>query len=359
MKKHVLYAMAMALVACLFAACGGGGRMTINTSTRVELNHNVRFVPTLATLQVQAERVTATCHISELDGLNKEQMKQAVVAKALASVKADVLIAPRFTTENGEDGKLKNMTVVGYPATFTAFRSLTADEAPFVESHEVAQDRVSGRMAQNTLTVADVEYYAKQTITLTLADLAGKNEKQALEIAKERLLRQEKADLLFEPQYQAVVDGGTVSAFTLTAFPAKYVNYRPITKEEAIQLQPSKKAEVYYNLTADLQPVGKRMQAKIVNQDPNAKESDLKEQAREAALQKYNADLLLNEQFYVDRQDKVITRITICGTPAVYANFRPLKASDVLDARLNSSEPEEEEQPVSLMDSFKGLFKKK
>ena len=82
--------------------------------------------------------------------------------------------------------------------------------------------------------------------------------------------------------------------------------------------------------------------------------------ARAAALQKYNADFLLNETFYFDYQDKIITYVTICGTPAVYANFRPLQKDEVADIELVPIEGDVQVvQRKSLLDSILGIFKKK
>ena len=357
MKKNLFIGLVVAAVTILFAACGGSSKLSIATSTSVDLAKSIRYIPTLANMQVAKERVSATCTAAELEGLKKDESREAVVAKALASVNADVLIAPVFSIEKNEEGKMAKMTVVGYPATFTSFRPMQPKESPFVNTTEVNQDRVSGHMAVNTLTVADVEIGAKKSITLSAADVAGKDQKAALKIAKEKLARQEKVDFLYEPQYKTTILNGQITNFTLTAFPAKYVNYRPAKKEELVALQPSSKPVVLYNLTADIVPVGNRVQLKAPNQDPAAKESELKESVRAAALQKYNADFLLNETFYFDYQDKVIIRTTICGTPAVYSNFRPKKDGDVIDVKfvgLNGGQPEDD-QPKSFWDS---LFKK-
>ena len=365
MKKHLILCATIVVVASLLTACGGGStRVVVSTSTRADLSRSVRYTPTLANLDVRAERVTATCIASELEGLKGEAAKQAVVAKAVAEANADILIAARFTTEKTSDGKLSTMTVTGYPATITGFRSLAAADAPFSATTEIKQNLITTRMAVNTMTLADVAYGSKQSVTLTLAELGSKNEKQAVEAAKEKMLRDLKVDFLYEVQYKAVIDGSQVSSITLTAFPAKYVNYRKATKAEMEALSPEAKPVVYYNLAADIQAVGKRIQAKVNNTDAAAKESELKEQAREAALAKYNADFLLNEQFYVDRQDKVITRITICGTPAVYTNFRPLTTDDVVDFRImsadgNELEMGEEAEEQGIMGAFMKLFKKK
>lgn len=359
MKKSIFACIAIALV---LAGCSSSYKLS--TSTRTDLARSVRYVPTLANLTVQPQRVTATCTAAELESLKGDQARQTVVAKALATVNADVLIAPRFTTQKGEDGKMQSMTVVGYAATFASFRPITTADAPFLQTKEVTQNKVTSQMATNTLTVAEIEYGAKQTLTLTPAELAGLDEAKALKAAKEKLLRQEKADFLYETHYSTAVEKGfmktSVGTFTMTAFPAKYVNYRPVKKDEVELLNLSPKPVVYYNLTADIVPVAGRIQLKTPNTDANAKEYDLKEALRAAVLQKYNADFLLNEYFYVDRQDKVITRVTICGTPAVYANFRPLKEGDVIDFRLVGPNGKDGgDEPKSFWEALFGGLKKK
>ena len=359
MKKSIFACIAIALV---LAGCSSSYKLS--TSTRTDLARSIRYVPTLAILTVQPQRVTATCTAAELESLKGDQARQTVVAKALATVNADVLIAPRFTTQKGEDGKMQSMTVVGYAATFASFRPITTADAPFLQTKEVTQNKVTSQMATNTLTVAEIEYGAKQTLTLTPAELAGLDEAKALKAAKEKLLRQEKADFLYETHYSTAVEKGfmktSVGTFTMTAFPAKYVNYRPVKKDEVELLNLSPKPVVYYNLTADIVPVAGRIQLKTPNTDANAKEYDLKEALRAAVLQKYNADFLLNEYFYVDRQDKVITRVTICGTPAVYANFRPLKEGDVIDFRLVGPNGKDGgDEPKSFWEALFGGLKKK
>jgi len=359
MKKSIFACIAIALV---LAGCSSSYKLS--TSTRTDLARSIRYVPTLANLTVQPQRVTATCTAAELESLKGDQARQTVVAKALATVNADVLIAPRFTTQKGEDGKMQSMTVVGYAATFASFRPITTADAPFLQTKEVTQNKVTSQMATNTLTVAEIEYGAKQTLTLTPAELAGLDEAKALKAAKEKLLRQEKADFLYETHYSTAVEKGfmktSVGTFTMTAFPAKYVNYRPVKKDEVELLNLSPKPVVYYNLTADIVPVAGRIQLKTPNTDANAKEYDLKEALRAAVLQKYNADFLLNEYFYVDRQDKVITRVTICGTPAVYANFRPLKEGDVIDFRLVGPNGKDGgDEPKSFWEALFGGLKKK
>ena len=363
MKKNLIYGVMIATVALMFTACGGSSRITKATSDRVYLGQTVRCLPSLATLDVRATRVTATAYANELESLNAEEQKQAVVAKALAPVNADVLLAPQFSTAKGPDGKLTSISVTGYAATIKSFRPMNENDVVIDESLiNAAKQPKPERMAVNTMTVAEIEWASKKSVSLTPVELVGKNEASALKLAKEKMLRQEKMDVLFHEEYNITINGGTVSAFTLTAYPGKYVNYRKTTKKEQLALKPSVVPVVKYQaITADIKTVAPRAQLKFGTGNAAAKEAELKETARAAALKKYNCDFLLNETFYFDYQEKVITHVTICGTPAVYANFRPLVEGEVVDVKLApfAGEGVEEEQPKGLFDSIFGLFKKK
>lgn len=91
------------------------------------------------------------------------------------------------------------------------------------------------------------------------------------------------------------------------------------------------------------------------------KENEIKAFARESVLKKYNADLILNEQMYFNYSNNVITSVVVCGTPAIYTNFRPMTENDVIDDAiiLKAEAAEEEAGPTSILDTFKNLFKKK
>ena len=362
--NSLLCGVAMAAAALLLTACGGSSRMTKSTSSRVELAHTVRFIPSQAALTVSPERVTATLQSYELESLDAEQARQTVVAKALATANGDVLLAPRFTYEKAPDGKTTtSITVVGYAATISSFRPITEADVEIPDTLMFKQ-RPMNKTSYSTMTVADVEYATKASISLTAAELTGKSEEAALRLAKEKLLRQEKADVLFDTHYTMSQNNGILTAFSLTAFPGKYVNYRQTTLRELEIIKPTTKPQVLYQtIAADIVPVAARAQLKFGTNNAPMSQSELKEMARAAALQKYNADFLLNETFYFDYQDKIITHVTICGTPAVYANFRPLQKNDVADIELvpieGDVQAEQQATKTNWLDSILGIFKKK
>ena len=352
--KRITFLTPFLAIIMMLASCNSSYKLS--TSSRVDLKKNISYIPTLANMQVQSERVSATITIDELKGLSAEQGKQTVVAKALEKVNADVLIAPKFTTNKGDDGKMVSITVCGYPASFSSFRPLTTTDYPFVDIREPEQDHVISKQAANTMTVAELQIDSKQTITLSSIDLGKTSEAAALKKAQQKMMIQHNADLLFGVQYSIKTNSNGIVSFTLTAFPARYVNYRTTTKEEVGMLNPQNKPTVYYNTTADITPISERISLKF--RTSSTRPAEVKEMAREAALQKYNADFLLNEQFFFDYEGKTITRVYISGTPAKYANFRAINQTDLLEWQ-NSPDEDEADQPVSLLQKILSIFKKK
>lgn len=351
MKKNLFFLIALAIT---LAGCSS---YKLATSHRAELKRDVKYIPTLANLQVQPKHVSVTMNADELEGLNYEQKKQTVVARALAASNADVLIAPYFYYEKNEKGKLQSLSVTGYPATITSFRPVTARDLPAEEKKndpDKKDIRLSGLVAANTTTVAEVEFESKKTITLTSVDLMGMKEDEALREAKKKMLIDENADFLYEVQYQ-VVATPSLTSFTMTAFPGRYVKYRATNANELSALRPADKPIVYYTtMAADVKPVAGRVTHKYKTASKNKEE--VKALARNTVLQKYDADFLLNEQFYFDYDSKgrMITRVIICGTPAVYSNFRKATPDDVLVLPGATSDDVE----ASFLGSFFKLFQK-
>lgn len=361
--KKLFFGLITAVLVFIIPSCGTSSRMTKMTSTSVELGSTISYIPVIAAFEVNPNHVSATINSSEMVSLTTDQQKQLVVAKALGTVNGDVLVAPYFTTTKGSDGKVNSMTVTGYAATVSSFTNMTATNVTDKDTTKIQPYKNLSTAAVNTMTVAELEFDTKKTVSLTPQEMASLSEEAALVAARVKLLRQEKADYLWSEQYKISVNNGQINEFTLTAYPAKYVNYRTTNSNELLSLNPGNAPVVsYQTLTADIQTVGNRIQLKFGTGNANTSQNDLKEMARTAALQKYKADFLLNETFYFDYSNNVITHVTICGTPAVYANFRPIEQGDILDLKivpLNIVGQETEEKPKGLLDNIFNIFKKK
>lgn len=67
--------------------------------------------------------------------------KGNLIAELILQAKADVLVEPRFTFEQGQAGRnSRKLTVTGYPATFKNFRSATPADFELLKSAELSQD---------------------------------------------------------------------------------------------------------------------------------------------------------------------------------------------------------------------------
>jgi len=357
MKKllfsFVLGAISFGMTSCLTTSVSGQFQ-----SARIEsLGKTVCYTPTLANLSVAPVRVSAELSALEVAGLSLDRAKQTVSAKALNG--ADIMVAPQFETTY-LDGQLQGISVFGYAAKITSFRPLKVIDAPFADTKTKAQNMVDVVPVRNLKTIADLQVGQKVTISLTNQELSGLTEDRAFALAENKLLRQENADLLIEPRYTCDNQGGIIRSFSITAFPATYVNYRSATKSEAVVLNPTAEAEIYYNIVADVEAKNNKIQHTYSYSELHSNNADeMKELARIKVLKEYSADLLLNPQYYFDYDvtgQKVIA-ITICGTPAIYTNFHPLTSYDAVDYTPVEN-TDASVQKTSLLQSVLNIFKK-
>lgn len=355
MKKIFLFTSVLAII---LTGCKSASYQAKSAHTE-NLGKTVLFVPTLAELSVASERVTATLNKDEVAGLSLDKAKQTVAAKALSGT-ADILVAPQYETSYF-DGDLQNISVVGYAATFKSFRPMKVTDAPFVKTEDVNQNTVITKPGCNTQTIADLKVADKVTLTLSDTELQGLSENKALALAKSKILRQQNADFLLEVQYEVKNLDGELKSFTATAYPAYYTNYRTATKAEVKALNPTSKAQVYYNLVAEVKALGDKLQKTYpASTFKTVKAAELKELARIQLIKDNNADILLNDQYYFDydAEGKIITAVTVCGTPAVYANFHSLNAEEVIDRKTLENADGATSQ-VSFLQMILNLFKKK
>ncbi len=330
MKKVLLFA---AIAAIFFGSCAKTSYQ-FATSDQVDLGKTVLVTPNVASLNVVTNTVTAELSGDKLIGLNLDMAKKTVGALALKQAKADVLVAPRFETIY-TDGKLSKIIVIGYPATYKAFRPMRNNEPIFALSVISTEDNTNkapiSKIVNNKL-IADLEISKKETLTLSATECSGLNEKKILEIAKQKMLRNTNADELVEPQYELINENGIIKSFTLTAYIATYKNYRSVTKEE--YKVASATPRLVFNTVADLKVISGKIKAACGSAEiVNLSVAQMKDKVRIKALKEHKADVILNESFYFSyaADGKTITAVEISGTPANYVNFHEYTTNDVIE----------------------------
>ena len=133
-KRYFLKGIFMFLIAICFVSCA----VTKTETAKVrDVAGIVLHVPTVADLDVPANRVTETLNIrlaTNMKGLPilTEQVKNYTTAQLLKKHDADVLIEPRYSVEAalGYSKSTFTVTVSGYPAKYKNFR-------PMIESDTI------------------------------------------------------------------------------------------------------------------------------------------------------------------------------------------------------------------------------
>lgn len=362
-KSNTLIALAI-----LLSACGTTVNYYSATSETINLGKNVMIQPILAQLDVTPTHVTATLNANELEGLDVSKAKTTVSAKALSTTNADVLVAPRYEMEYDAEKKLSKLTVFGYPAKYSSFRSATANDMKQAIAVAKTDDQTQNNAnyvtskVSNTQMVAEAKVGDKATITLKGNELTGLNEKTALKKAKEQLIRTTNADFLIAENYTVSVKNSVMETFTFTAFPAFYQNYRKYVVADNI-FNMTTEPQLIYSTVGDLKTLSGKISV-TCNADElqGLNRSSMEVKVRNKALNQYKADVLLNEyfQYTYSADGKDIAQITILGTPAVYYNFHPIAANEVLDPTSTvNADGDAAEGPTSLLDTILNLFKKK
>lgn len=114
MKKYLLFI----AFGAMMASCSV---QRTTTSKSVDVFSNLSSY-TLADLDIAQTKVSAEItRKKELKKLPLNILKEKVVAKALASINGDIMVEPRFEITMRK-GKVRFISVTGYPATFKNFR---------------------------------------------------------------------------------------------------------------------------------------------------------------------------------------------------------------------------------------------
>lgn len=90
-------------------------------------------MPVVAEMDVDINQIEGNANSSS--GKSIESLKNVAIKNALNDNEADVLVDPTFEVE--EDGRRKEVTVTGYPANYTDFRSIKQEDLPLLEAGEL------------------------------------------------------------------------------------------------------------------------------------------------------------------------------------------------------------------------------
>ncbi|MDE6460825.1 MAG: hypothetical protein K2K52_08385 [Paramuribaculum sp.] len=117
-------------VALMLGACSTTQRT--HTASTLDVNSSITN-RSYANLEVTGTKVSYTLNATgDYKNGSEKELKEAAVAKLLEGINnADVLVAPDFEVYR-VDGKIKSVTVKGYPAFYRNIHSATRDEAEII-----------------------------------------------------------------------------------------------------------------------------------------------------------------------------------------------------------------------------------
>lgn len=115
MKKYVMFiVVAVALSSCSLIKSSSSKTLDVKTNASCNME---------AELEVLPQKVSGIAYRQR--GLKREkELESNAIADALKEVNADVLVEARFTKERKKNGKIKSISVSGYPAFYKNFQKV-------------------------------------------------------------------------------------------------------------------------------------------------------------------------------------------------------------------------------------------
>jgi hypothetical protein len=138
-KKPILLSLLVLAGASLLTSCTSTGRFRITSSDYQEINKgSIQQVNKLADYDVATEKIQGT--YEDKTGYNTstsrqsiENAKQFAIAAAIDNAKCDFLVNPLFDIEVA--GSFIKVSVNGYPANYTEFKTVETVIVPKVEDN--------------------------------------------------------------------------------------------------------------------------------------------------------------------------------------------------------------------------------
>ncbi|MBK9149234.1 MAG: hypothetical protein IPM12_15620 [Flavobacteriales bacterium] len=113
------------------------GLASCTTTTKVQTSKSMDIYgagviqhPVIGELEVRVTKISAS--LTESSTIHMETLKSMVIADAIKTAAADVLVEPTFTTET--TGMRTTITVVGFPANYKNFRLMRTEDVPLLEA---------------------------------------------------------------------------------------------------------------------------------------------------------------------------------------------------------------------------------
>ena len=134
MRKSLLI-IAVAAMAMLTASCNQTYNLTEDNTRLLGVASSAYTLPTVAELQVTSTKISFqmtfnnNLSLKDISGFSDSPKVQYMVKltlnKAAQKYDADLIVAPNYSIATSEDYRKVTVSITGYPATYTNFRTAT------------------------------------------------------------------------------------------------------------------------------------------------------------------------------------------------------------------------------------------
>ena len=144
MKKCLFYVAAL-IAGVVLSSCSSSYGLVEKSTRLLPVNSSAHTIPTIADLQVSSMKISHqvnvknTFSLKELSNFGESpkmvHLEKLAATEAAQKYEADVIVAPSYTIATSSDFKTLTITVTGYPANYTNFRSATAADMEIIKSN--------------------------------------------------------------------------------------------------------------------------------------------------------------------------------------------------------------------------------
>lgn len=142
--KKTLFALSVISLGLMAVSCSSTFNLSESNTRLLPVSSTAHTLPTIADLKVSSAKISHQVTVKNQFSLKEISsygdspkmvyLQKLAATQAAQKYDADVLIAPSYSITTSDDLKTVTVTVTGYPATYTNFRTATAEDMMMIKN---------------------------------------------------------------------------------------------------------------------------------------------------------------------------------------------------------------------------------
>ncbi len=168
--KRTIHLLLTAIIAMVAASCATSYNYTDNNTHLMSVSSTAHTLPIVADLDIQSSKIDfkmifknnlSLREIADFNASPKVQyMIKLTLNKAAEKYAADVIVAPNYSISTSEDFRSITVTITGFPATYSNFRTATAADMEMIKNGNTSTSLVPCSAA-SIYDRSESEYFVK------------------------------------------------------------------------------------------------------------------------------------------------------------------------------------------------------